>query len=170
LTYEATLGYSRRVIDAPEYESRVRDAAWAIVSREYEAYERTAIDPHDQRFVGMRPFWSGFVFDDVSVEGSYPDTKLVVRFSDTADVERKYGFREGIWKVVQWWEDYGPPADMPNDPERLAHEMLFIMVYSIADTPGEVFERPSTGDVEWFTGGEAWTEVVTDGKHMPLLR
>jgi hypothetical protein len=157
------------VIAPPEYESRVRDAAWAIVSGEYEAYERSGIDPHSQRFVGMRPFWSGFAFDEVTTGGTFPETELVVRFGDDRHPERQYGFREGIWKVVQWWEDYGPPADMPNDPERLAHEMLFIMVYAVADMPAEAFER-SDGDVQWFTGGEAWTQVVTDGKSMPLLR
>src|SRR5438046_1045216 len=108
-------------MDPFEYEQRVRDEAWRLVSREYESYERSGLDPHSQRFIGMKPFWTGFTFEAVETDGSFPTTDLVVHFRDDVHPERRYGFREGIWKVVQWWEEYGPPADMPNDPERLAN-------------------------------------------------
>jgi hypothetical protein len=157
------------VIERREYEQRVRDAAWEIVSAEYEAYERVALSPHDQRFVGMRPFWAGLIFQGASVEGSYPDSELVIRFTEPAREGIEYGFREGIWKVVQWWQDYGPPADMLTDPERLANEMIFVMVFAIGAAP-EAFADPSREEINWFTGGEAWTEVVTGGEHIPLMR
>lgn len=159
------------MIEHAEYERRVRDQAAEILTREYQAFERSALDPHAQRFAGMRPFWAGITFESITTEGEYPNTELVIRFRDDHHPENRHGFREGIWKVVQWWEDYGPPADMRNDPERLAHEMIFIMVYSIADADGAAFERETGEDVNWFTGGEAWTAVVTpDGTRIPLLR
>jgi hypothetical protein len=158
-------------IDPVEYERRVRDTVWKIVTDEYEAYERDLLNPRAQHFVGMRPFWRGFVFDEATTEGSHPSTELVLRFHDEVFPERRYGFREGIWNVVTWWEEYGPPSNMPEDPERLAHELVFIMVYVISEAPSELFGDDAGTEVNWLTGGAAWAEVVTaDGTRIPLVR
>jgi hypothetical protein len=115
--------------DAREFERRFRDEADDHLTGLWLHDDPAAVPPEHRR---GRTFWTWVRADEVSLRGSYPDTRLVVIGAGIHDPTCRFGFSLPVW-LHGGRESWDPPGEWKPEWGGGAGRMLCYNVFEEAE-------------------------------------
>lgn len=139
---------------------QVRDGMWELLSARYRTNRRDGWNHSVDEYVGHRPFWPEFIFDDVGVVTESGPTRIRVTFHESDHPETILGFRIDLEPAMEAWSIRVGGRDPRQHPEMFAAELVWFMVCFIGvadfgpDVPGTL------DDPQWInTGAEIFGKL-----------
>lgn len=149
--------------DQAEFDERVRNDIWSILSRKYNTVRRGGHPVDTDEHLHERSFWPDMRFHKVEAVDGPNGRQIRLTFTPKVEPATTYGYRVDVDKAAAAWSEKVGIREPRQNPSMFAAELIWYMVAYIGSMKIEACPEDDTG-VRWINTGADVFEPLPDAE------